>query len=108
MAVRMGGSLNNIKVPEEIEGEKVMVDKRKAIGVMTGVGSDGSDTITVTADGVKSVAQLVQEQAVFGELQSAVPDPEMADQAGLAHVPATGTDVKVVIAFHAQSIEPLS
>lgn len=106
MAVRMGGSLRNIKVPEEVEGETVLVDKVKATGVITGVGGDGSDTIKITADGVKTVAQLVQENVVFTEITSAVPDPEVSDQRGLAHVPDAGTEVEVVVAFRAQSIEP--
>jgi hypothetical protein len=101
----MGGSLGNIKVPEEVGGETVLVTKLKAVGVITGQGGDGSDTITITADGVKTLAQLVQENAVFTEITSAVPDPATPGEAGLAHVPANGTQLKVTVAFSAQSIE---
>jgi hypothetical protein len=105
MAVRMGGSLGNIKVPEEVGGETQLVTKLKAVGVITGQGADGSDTITITADGTKTLAQLVQENAVFSQITSAVPDPQVSQQAGLAHVPAAGVELKVTVAFSAQSIE---
>jgi hypothetical protein len=105
MAVRMGGTLGNIKVPEEVAGETVLVTKLKALGVITGVGADGSDTVEVDADGVKTVAQLVQENATFADMTGVVPDPLVDGEKGLAHVPAPGSKVRFVLAFRAQCIE---
>lgn len=111
MTVRKGGNLGVFKTHTETG----VVTGTKALGVVTITGPRG-DLAEIVADGTKSMLQSVLDSALCDEIRNLTLselqlDPETeelvypSNERGLAHVPAAGAIIKVVMGMHIECVE---